>query len=120
MAKFIRAQASATRCLSSPRACCVSDSRGHHARALRAAGDQYAQTSVREVGIGPGGGLDHRGTNRIAGVAHPGAHRFRRALQCRKTGRNDADARGEKAIGAPHHRILLVQQGRQLQQRGGQ
>ena len=132
--KFIRAQAAATRALSSPRACWVRRIRCRSSgfrsasaagttsamtRApLRAAGHQKVQALPDVLGIGNRGGGDDRWAEpdcRSRG-SWPGSTPF-------KPGKPQAisvDARAQETIGAAHHRVLLMQDGRNPEEPGGE
>ena len=93
----------------------------HHARALRAAGDQHAQPPVGEIRIGRRGGLDHARAGRDcrcsaswppAPAGTPFSSGKPVAISVARAARN--------AIGAAHHRVLLVQNARRLEQRSGE
>ena len=66
---------------------------GHHARALRAAGDQHAQPTVGLLGIGRLGRLEHGRAHGIAGVARLCPSRGVDALEVGKAGRDQRHAR---------------------------
>ena len=89
---------------------------GHHARALRTAGHQKVQALPDMLGIRSRGGGDDRWTNGIAGHAD-----LRRvdALQTRKAASDKFDTRAQETVGASHHRILLMQDGRNPEEPGG-
>ena len=82
---------------------------GHDARALRAAGHQKVQAPPDMFGIGDRGGGDDRRPHRVAGHAGPGRID---ALEVRKAAGDETDARAQETIGPAHHRILLMQDGR--------
>src|ERR1700733_6744905 len=69
------------------------------------------------LGIGKRGGGDDRRSDRIAGHA-----RFSLidALQPRKAASDSVDAWAQKAIRASHHRILLMQDGRNPEEPRGE
>ena len=132
---FIRAQAAATRALSSPRACWVrrihwrssaAEQRqrrghdvGHHPRALRTAGHQQPDAAAGEIGIGRRRRRDDGGANRIAGEARLGPRRGVDSLQVGKAAGDERNAGTQETIGPAHHRVLLMQGARNAQQRGG-
>ena len=94
---------------------------GHDARALTAA--EYRQPKrVRclRSGVGDRRGCDHCWANRIAGACRLGT-KLRGALEhVRKADGDSVNPRRLKSVGAPHHRVLLVNQARNIAQRRGQ
>ncbi len=119
---------------SSPRACCVMRMVGrssrrqtldrgrhdlaHHARALAAAEDQDLQ---RRAGgkrrIGCARGVDDGRSHRVARVHDGRANPGRNAFDEREARRDQRHARRQEAVGAPDDAVLLVQHGRDAQQR---
>ena len=89
---------------------------GHHARALRAAGDEKPQPAV-DLGIGLANRRERVGPERIAGDGDFGAQRGRRVGK-RKARRDGVDPPCQEAVGLAHHAIGFVQHGWNAQQRG--
>ena len=127
--KLIRAQAAATRALSSPRACwvrrihCRSSGAqkrqrrrhdvGHDPRPLRAAGHQHVEAlsdDARDRGSAAAAMTDGRTglpvTRVLASIAAIDA------LQARKAAGDEVDAGAQETVGPAHHRVLLMQDAR--------
>ena len=92
---------------------------GHHPRPLRAAGHQNVHPPPDVFGIGKRRRGDHRRPHGIAGHADFCLDRAIDGLQGKAAG-DPGDAGTQESVGPSHHRVLLMQDGRNPEQRRGQ